>query len=246
MKDCVYWTDLAQSMEIGAETNKAGGASSIYTVNFENIDVIHGNHKPAMSIHNMDDVRVYDVHWKNVTVEDAQMGNNHGYGDGWPLIIDVTNVRGGEVPGTDAGWTNQLGRGTIENVTFENITVLSWQNDKGMKPGVRIMNSEYGGTIKDVSITSLNYNGQYVTNANQLSNSSTDIYCQFSYRSDVPHEGSYTSKFSCNGHHDASYYTIENFTVTAPAATRSAISTILTLLESALVRARTVVKDVVA
>lgn len=220
VKDCVFWTDLAQSMEIGAETNKGGTANSIYTANFENIDIIHANHKPAMSIHNMDNVTVRDVHWKNVTIEDAQMGNNHGYGDGWPLIIDVTNVRGGEVPGTDAGWTRQWNRGTIQDVTFENITVLSWQNDKGMKPGVRIMNSECenGGTIKNISITNLNYKGVYVTNKNELSNNSTSIYSQFYYRSDMPHEQSYLDKFGCSGKHNASYYTIENFTVTAPAA----------------------------
>ena len=213
VKNCVFWTDLAQSMEIGAETNKDGGATEIYDAIFEDIDVIHSNHKPAMSIHNMDNVTVRDVQWNNVTIEDAQMGNNRGDGDGWPLIIDVTNVMGGEVPGTDAGWTRQSGRGTIRNVTFDNISVLSWQNDRGMKPGVRIMNSEYGGTIQDISIYNLSYNGQSVQNAGELSNSSTTIYSQFSYRNDMPHEGSYLERFHCNGNHEANSYTIQNFIV---------------------------------
>lgn len=212
VKNCVFWTDLAQSMEIGAETNKSGWASKIYKANFEDIDVIHSNHKPALSIHNMDNITVSDIHWKNVTIEDAQMGNNHGYGDGWPLIIDVTNVRGGEVPGTDAGWTRQWNRGTIENVTFENINVLSWQNDRNLKPGVRIMNSEYGGTIKDITITNLNYKGERVTSESALRNSST-IFNQFAYRSDMAHEGSYLTTFGCNGKHSADDYVIENFRV---------------------------------
>lgn len=212
VKNCVFWTDLAQSMEIGAETNKAGTANSIYTANFEDIDIIHSNHKPAMSIHNMDNITVSDIHWKNVTIEDAQMGNNQGYGDGWPLIIDVTNVRGGEVPGTDAGWTRQWDRGTIENVTFENISVLSWQNDRNLKPGVRIMNSEYGGTISNITITNLNYNGERITSENDLRSSDT-IFNQFAYRGDMAHEESYLTKFGCNGKHNEADYTIGSFTV---------------------------------
>ena len=210
VKNCVFWTDLAQSMEIGAETNKSGGANAIFNAVFEDIDVIHSSHKPAMSIHNMDNVTIHDVQWNNVTIEDAQMGNNLGYGDGWPLIIDVTNVRGGEVPGTSSGWTRQWARGTIENVTFSNISVLSWKNDVNKKPGVRIMNSEDGGTIRDVRIYDLSYNGEYVRSKDELSNGSTTIHCQFSYRDDVGHDGSFTG---CRNRHAASDYTIENFTV---------------------------------
>lgn len=44
VKNCVFWTDLAQSMEIGAETNKSGGANAIYNAIFEDIDVIHSSH----------------------------------------------------------------------------------------------------------------------------------------------------------------------------------------------------------
>ena len=210
VKNCVFWTDLAQSMEIGAETNKSGGANAIYNAIFEDIDVIHSSHKPAMSIHNMDNVTVSNVQWKNVTIEDAQMGNNLGYGDGWPLIIDVTNVLGGEVPGTSSGWTRQWGRGTIKDVTFENISVLSWKNDVNKKPGVRIMNSEQGGTIQDIRIYNLSYNGEYVRSAAELSNDSAAIHCQFSYRNDVGHDGSFTG---CRNRHAASDYVINNFTV---------------------------------
>ena len=210
VNNCVFWTDLAQSMEIGAETNKGGG-NQIFNATFEDIDVIHSSHKPAMSIHNMDNATISNVHWKNVTIEDAQMGNNSGYGgDGWPLIIDVTNVLGGEVPGTAKTWTTNGERGVIKDVTFENISVLSWKNDVNKKPGVRIMNSEHGGTIQDIRIYNLSYNGDYVRSAAELSNGSATIHCQFSYRDDVGHDGSFGG---CWQRHAASDYTIQNFIV---------------------------------
>ena len=79
-----------------------------------------------------------------------------------------------------------------------------------MKPGVRIMNSEQGGTIQDIRIYNLSYNGEYVRSAAELSNDSAAIHCQFSYRNDVGHDGSFTG---CRNRHAASDYVINNFTV---------------------------------
>lgn len=169
LNNCVFWTDLAQSMEIGAETNKQsdGGNSDpkIYTVYFENIDVIHSCHKPAISIHNMDNAAVSDVHWKNVTIEDASMGNNYDYGDGWPIVIDLGTYKGGTVPGTDAGWTHVSEFGSISNVTLDNIKVLSYTNSDalvenlvtgdatGKAPGIRVRGVNISNiTIKDLYI----------------------------------------------------------------------------------------------
>lgn len=184
VNNCVFWTDLAQSMEIGAETNKgSGGGPTIYTAHFTDIDVIHAFHKPAISIHNCDNATVSDVIWKNVTVEDAQMGNNHGYGDGWPILIDITNIYGGEVDGTAGGWTTVGGRGIIDNVTLENIKLLQWENDwsgkspNGKAPGIRIRNSERGGTITNIKINGLKvgeHNIRSVSDINQYMYSYTD------------------------------------------------------------------------
>lgn len=177
VNNTVFWTDLAQSMEIGAETNKYGanGSPRIADVEFNNIDIIHACHKPAISIHNMDNATVENITWKNVVIEDASMGNNlprsgydsgtnisYSFDDGWPILVDITNVKGGEVYGTAGSWTSVGARGTIRNVTLENIQVLSWKNQNtglaaNVKPGVRIANSNAGGTITGITINGLRY-----------------------------------------------------------------------------------------
>lgn len=225
--NCVFWSDLAQAMEIGAETNKYGimdGGAQIYDATFKNTTVIHAFHKPSMSVHNMDNAQIYNVTWENITIEDAQMGNNGGNGvngDGWPLLIDVTNVIGGEVPGTASSWsTNGTGRGSINNVTFKNIKVLSWQNDTGKAPGVRMLNSEHGGSITNVKIQGLTYGNTTVSNLDTLQNIA---HCQFTHLDSVPgawpsattstgHDSSYAY---CTGNHFAENFDTSNLTISA-------------------------------
>lgn len=204
----VFWSDLAQALEIGAETNKNNANSSplIQNVKFTNIDIIHANHKPALSIHNMDNAMVDQVTYHNITIEDASMGHNTGTnGDGWPILIDITNVKGGEVPGTAPSWsTSGDERGTIQNITFEDIKVLNWKNDVGKKPGIRILYSERGdgGRFGDITIKGLRYlepNGSVtqINSVDALNNS--NLYNQFS---NSTHDGQYGS---CTGVHDRVY-----------------------------------------
>lgn len=166
VKDTVFWTDLAQCMEIGAETNKGnGGGPYVRNVRFDDITVLHANHKPAISIHNMDNAEVSDVHWSNVVIEDARMGNNLGYGDGWPIVIDLGTYKGGAVPGTTSAWTTNWDDGSISNVSIENVKVLSYTNSDttvdglekggatGRAPGIRVRGNNISGiTIKDLYI----------------------------------------------------------------------------------------------
>ena len=49
-KNCIIWTDLAQSCEIGYETR----ANFIEDITFEDITILHNFHKPVLSIHNAD------------------------------------------------------------------------------------------------------------------------------------------------------------------------------------------------
>lgn len=215
---CVFWSDLAQAMEIGAETNKYGcvGDPQIYNAVFKNCTVIHAFHKPAMSIHNMDNARIHGVTWENIVVEDAQMGNNGGdgvNGDGWPLVIDITNVVGGELPGTASSWsTNGTARGSIYDITFKNIQVVSWQNDTGKAPGVRILNSEWGGSVTNVKIQNLTYGNTKVTDLNTLQ---SIAHCQFTHLDAVP--GSWPSATQSSGHDNSygcrgsNYHASENF-----------------------------------
>lgn len=201
--NCVFWSDLAQAMEIGAETNKflCVGDPQIYNAAFRDSTAIHAYHKSVMSIHNMDNARVHDITWRNITIEDAQMGNNGGSGDGWPYIIDVTNTVGGELPGTARSWTTipEDARGSIYNVTFENIKVLSWKNDTSKAPGVRFMNSEWGGTITNVWIKGMDYNGQKIGDLNALGGITIS---QLAHMDSVP--GAWPSATQSNGH-DNSY-----------------------------------------
>lgn len=113
--DGVYvWTDLAQSMEVGYETYGA----SMTDVTFRNITVLHNFHKAAMSIHNADQAQISNVTYENITIEDAQMlGDNQNDGEN-DFLIDMTIAYNTE-------WTHSGGaRGSIKNVTFNNIKVL--------------------------------------------------------------------------------------------------------------------------
>ena len=69
-RNCILWTNLAQSCEIGYETR----AQFIRNITFEDIPVLHSFYKPVISIHNSDSAAVSQVAFRNITVEDARMG----------------------------------------------------------------------------------------------------------------------------------------------------------------------------
>lgn len=144
------WTDLAQSMEIGYETNKGQRAdASITNVTFEDICVLHNYHKPVISIHNGDDATVSDILFKNITVEDAQMGS--GDGSVMPYLIDLHI-------GQNAQWSRTKERGQIDGVTIENVKVLS-----GNFCGSRIQGYDAEHKVSNVSINNLEILGEKIT-----------------------------------------------------------------------------------
>lgn len=140
-EDCVLWTDLAQSCEIGYETR----ADIIENITFENITILHNFHKPAMSIHNGDRALVRNVTFRNIVIEDAQMGE----GDGASLLIELTT--------TKSQWSKDKTRGNIRDVLFENITVLS-----GKENSIRIFSLKDNANIDDVTIRGLTVLGKPV------------------------------------------------------------------------------------
>lgn len=78
---CQLWTDLAQSMEIGYETNKGGKLKpTIQNVTFSNITVLHNFHKPVMSIHNADDAEVSGILFRDITVDLEEPQKISGFG----------------------------------------------------------------------------------------------------------------------------------------------------------------------
>jgi hypothetical protein len=144
------WTDLAQSMEIGYETNKGQKENStIENVSFEDITILHNFHKPVLSIHNADDAAVSGVTYKNIVVEDAQLGR----GDGALELIDFQIVK-------NENWSTTENRGTISNVTIDGFTVLD--GTEGLKVNFKGYDAEHN--ISDVTIKGLNIKGEDITN----------------------------------------------------------------------------------
>ena len=111
--NCVVWTDLAQSMEIGYETVGV----NMSDIKFENITVLHNYHKAVFSIHNGNNANIKNVTFKNITVEDAKMGK----GDGNICLVDLANVY-------SSTWSDQhaiTSLGSIDNVDFIDIKIVS-------------------------------------------------------------------------------------------------------------------------
>jgi polygalacturonase len=139
------WTDLAQSCEIGYETR----GNSIENVTFKNINILHNFHKPALSIHNGDNAAVKNIHYSNITVEDAAMGLGDGAGNNY--LIDLWVGIG--------PWTQAKQRGTISNIYFDNINVLSGKDQPS-----RIKGDFDNGLVSNVFINNLTIKGKAIKN----------------------------------------------------------------------------------
>ena len=128
-RNCILWTDLAQCMEIGFETNKGERPNPVIDqITFENITVFHAMHKAPISIHNGDNAVISNVTFKNIVVENYQTGE----GDGWEILIDLTNVPAGQVSGADPNWTVVTARGTISG-KVEGLTVLGGKANRNVR-----------------------------------------------------------------------------------------------------------------
>ena len=146
-ENCVLWTDLAQSCEVGYETR----ADSMRHIRFQKITVLHNFHKPVMSVHNSDRARVGDVLFEDVTVEDAEMGE----GDGTPWLLELTT--------TESQWSRTAERGSIDGVVVRRVKVLG-----GKRPGVRIVSAGKDAKIDHVSISGLTILGERIASFDRL------------------------------------------------------------------------------
>ena len=150
--DIQLWTDFAQSMEIGYETNKGCMEKSVIRdIRFKDICVLHNFHKPVISIHNADEALVEDVVFQNIVVEDAQMGS--GDGAVMPYLLDF--VISGEL-----GWSTTERRGNIRNIRVENVNVMS-----GKFCGSRIAGFDEDHLVSQVTIEGLEILGETVTDS---------------------------------------------------------------------------------
>ena len=153
-ENIVIWTDLAQSMEIGYETY----GEKIENVSFENITVLHNFHKPIISIHNADNAHISNISYKNITVEDAQIiGDNpaENYDD---FFIDL------QIAYNQLWSTSREERGTIDNVTIDNVVILDGKDDLVS----RIGGYDEDHMITNVSINNLTYKGKKVKSPEDL------------------------------------------------------------------------------
>lgn len=80
VQNCLIWTDLAQSLEIGYECV----GEVMKNIRFKDITVLHNFHKPVISIHNSNNANINDVSYENITVDNPAMGQ----GDGYATIIE--------------------------------------------------------------------------------------------------------------------------------------------------------------
>lgn len=148
----VVWTDLAQSCEVGFETNGA----TIDNVIFQNITIIHNYHKAAMSIHNCDDAAITNITYRNITLEDGQMLGDNRYDLVDDYLIDITIAYNLE-------WSKADHRGPVSKILFDNIKVLSLADSVVCR-----MNGESGAPVSDVTVSNVEIEGQRVTNRNEL------------------------------------------------------------------------------
>lgn len=190
------WTDLAQSMEVGYETN----GPTMDTVKFQNITVVHNFHKPVISLHNCDDAEISNIYYQNITLEDGQMlGDDQKDGEN-DFFIDMTIAYNVE-------WTTSGGkRGSVDGVYIDNVKVYQ------VAPTVmsRLAGESSDSKIKNVHISNIDYAGKVITNANDLDlvsnefvdtihfthdKARTDIlgaYKQLPYRLDLPEDDTAT------------------------------------------------------
>lgn len=138
--DCILWTDLAQSMEIGYETY----GEVMDNIVFNNITVLHNFHKAVISIHDGNNANITNVRFTNITVEDASMGK----GDGVNVLIDFSTAFS---PTWSLGH-GETSLGSIDGVLIENILVLSGNAEQYISiKGATDNREQYLGSIHPIS-----------------------------------------------------------------------------------------------
>lgn len=155
------WTDLAQSLEVGYETN----GETMTDITFKNITIVHNYHKAAISIHNSDNAAIKNVTYQNITLEDARMlGDNRGDGDN-DYLIDFTVAYSPE-------WSVSGGvRGTIDGVLVDNVKVLACEDTIVS----RMLGESKTSGIQNITIQNVEVEGVKKASAEDLSLATNDF-----------------------------------------------------------------------
>lgn len=151
------WTDLAQSMEIGYETDKGLTLDpEISNVLFEDITVLYNFHKPVISIHNSDDAFVHDITYRNILVENALMQGDNGYNN---ELIEMTLQ--------NSSWSTVRDEfGSIDGVLIDGLTVLNTVD--GKVPASRLSGQSEDNRITNVTLKNVNILGNPITDLKQM------------------------------------------------------------------------------
>ena len=160
------WTDLAQSMEIGYETDKGVTLDpEISDVLFENITVLYNFHKPVISIHNSDDAFVHDVTYRNIVVENAFMQGDNGNNK---ELIEMSLAK--------SSWTTVRDEyGTIDNILIDGLTVVNTAD--GKVPASRFAGQSEQYRITNVKLKNVTILGERVTDLKGMKASVND-FCE--------------------------------------------------------------------
>ena len=164
-KNVQVWTDLAQSMEIGYETDKGLTLDpEISDVLFEDITVLYNFHKPVISIHNSDDAFVHDIVYRNIVVENAFMQGDNGFNK---ELIEMTLQ--------NSSWSTVRDEfGSIDNVLIDGLTVVNTAD--GKVPRSRMSGQSEDNMITNVTLKNVTILGKPVTSLKEMK-LSVDDYC---------------------------------------------------------------------
>lgn len=164
-RDIQVWTDLAQSMEIGYETDKGRTLDpEISEVLFENITVLYNFHKPVISIHNADDAFIHDVTYRNIVVENAMMQGDNGNNK---ELIEMTLQKNGN-------WSTVKDEyGSIDGVLIDGLTVVNTAD--GKVPVSRFCGQDEEHRISHVTLQNVSILGKAITDPDALRASVNDF-----------------------------------------------------------------------
>lgn len=165
-RNCQIWTDLAQSMEIGYETDKGLTLDpEISKVLFEDITVLYNFHKPVISIHNSDDAFVHDITYRNILVENAFMQGDNGSNK---ELIEMTLQ--------NSSWSTVRDEfGSIDNVLIDGLTVVNTAD--GRMPRSRLSGQDEEHRITNVTLQNVSVLGKKITGPEEMKLSVND-YCE--------------------------------------------------------------------
>ena len=161
------WTDLAQSMEIGYETDKGLTLDpEISDVLFEDVTVLYNFHKPVISIHNADDAWVHGITYRNIVVENAMMQGDNGSNR---ELIEMSLQKNGN-------WSTVKDEyGSIDDVLIDGLTVVNTAD--GKVPASRFVGHGPDNRITNVTLRNVTILGRPVTDLDAL-NASVNEFCE--------------------------------------------------------------------